>query len=160
MISASLDKSIKLWDLQGTCLSTLAEHSRYINSVAINNDSTIIASGSNDKSVLIWDLTSNFTIDSQLTSARSLLFNMASNKTDMPLEFICPITHEIMRNPVVAEDGFSYENSALLEWFETGKKTSPMTNGVLSSTEVMENTLLKDKIEEYLKALDFDNTFA
>lgn len=34
-----------------------------------------------------------------------------------------------------------------------------MTNGVLSSLEVMENTLLKDKIEEFLKALDFDNTF-
>lgn len=115
MISTSLDKSIKLWDLQGTCLSTLAEHSRYINSVAINNDSTIIASGSNDKTVLIWDLTSNFTIDSQLSSARSLLFNMASNKTDMPLEFICPITHEIMSNPVVAEGNNLIKSSSKLQ---------------------------------------------
>lgn len=28
---------------------------------------------------------------------------------DYPKEFICPITQEVMTDPVVASDGFSYE---------------------------------------------------
>lgn len=43
-----------------------------------------------------------------------------------------------------------------MEWFEHGKTTSPMTNIEISNTELFENSKLKDKIEEYLKSLDFD----
>lgn len=28
----------------------------------------------------------------------------------------CPITHEVMRDPVVTPDGISYERDALAEW--------------------------------------------
>ena len=38
----------------------------------------------------------------------------------------CPISHLIFRNPVVAEDGFTYERKAITEWMEK-KETSPMT---------------------------------
>lgn len=103
LISSSLDKSLKVWDLQGSCLKTLAEHSRYVNSVAVNSESTLFASGSNDKSVIIWDVSGKLTIDSNIVDAKSALFNMAFTRTDIPLEFICPITHELMRNPVLTE---------------------------------------------------------
>lgn len=104
LVSSSLDKTLKLWDLQGNCLKTLSEHSRYVNCIAINNDSSIIASGSNDKTVIIWDLLGTLSLNSQITSApRSLLFNLASSKIEIPLEFICPITHEIMKNPAISE---------------------------------------------------------
>jgi hypothetical protein len=59
--------------------------------------------GSNDKTVIIWDLTNTFTLDSHITGMRSLLFTLASNQIDIPLEFICPITHEIMKAPVMAD---------------------------------------------------------
>lgn len=29
-VSCSLDKTVKIWDLQGKCLKTLAEHQRYV----------------------------------------------------------------------------------------------------------------------------------
>lgn len=52
-------------------------------------------------------------------------------------------------------DGFCYEKSAIEEWFSRGKTTSPMTNidigGILE-----DNTELKNQIDKYLKALDFD----
>lgn len=35
---------------------------------------------------------------------------------EIPIEFICPITHEIMTNPVKLIDGFTYEESAISEW--------------------------------------------
>ena len=40
---------------------------------------------------------------------------------------LCPITQAVMREPVVASDGHTYERSALMRWMETND-TSPMTN--------------------------------
>lgn len=151
-----MDKQIKLWDLKGNCLKSLIEHSRYVNYIAINSDSTILASGSNDRKTIIWDLTGNFSITSQISGARSLLLTLASSQGDIPSDFICPITHEIMKNPVTLEDGFTYEGQAISEWFSMGKETSPMTNVVLTSTDMVDNEILKSKIDNYLKALDFD----
>lgn len=102
-----MDKTIKLWDLQGNCLKTLADHTRYVNNVAINSDSSVLASGSNDRRVIIWDLTDELTLDSHLAGVRSLIFSLASQKTEIPVEYICPITHEIMRNPAIAEGKLS-----------------------------------------------------
>jgi hypothetical protein len=34
---------------------------------------------------------------------------------DTPIDFGCPITHEMMVDPVVASDGHSYEREALME---------------------------------------------
>jgi len=155
LVSASLDKTLKLWDIQGNCLKTLAEHSRYVNTVSWNNDSTIIASGSNDRTVIIWDLTGKHSLDTNMVEATSALFNLASNHVDIPLEFICPITHELMKQPVLASDGFSYEKSAIIEWFDRGNSTSPMTNIELESKDLSENGSLKEKIDDYLKSMDF-----
>lgn len=103
MLSCSMDKTIKVWDLHGNCIKTMTEHTRYVNCMAVNSDSTVFCSGSNDRTILVWDLTNNLTLDSHLTGVRSILFNLASSRTEVPLEFICPITHEIMKDPVIAE---------------------------------------------------------
>lgn len=157
LVSGGLDRLIKIWNLQGDCLKTLGEHQRYINCIAINLDSTIIASGSNDKTVHIWDVTGSFTLDSHITNGiKSLLFSLTQKEIDVPEDFICPITHEVMSDPVMCEDGFSYERSAILEWFAKDKNTSPMTNSVLTSLEVYDNDKKKEEIQRYLKKLDID----
>lgn len=53
-------------------------------------------------------------------------------------------------------DGFSYEHAAIVEWFERGKHTSPMTNEDLASDNVSPNIELLAEIEGFLKSLDFD----
>lgn len=157
LVSGGLDRLVKIWNMQGSCLKTLGDHQRYVNCVAINIDSSILASGSNDKTVLIWDLTSSFTLDSQISNGlKSLLFSLMQNDVHVPEDFICPITHEVMSDPVVLEDGFTYERSAILEWFSKDKVTSPMTNEVLTTTTMYDNAKLKSEIENYLKKLDVD----
>lgn len=157
IVSGGLDRLIKIWNIQGNCLKTLGEHQRYVNCVAINIDSTIIASGSNDKSIQIWDLTGTFTLNSQIVNGiKSLLFSLTKDEKHVPEDFICPITYEIMTDPVMCNDGFNYERSAILEWFSNDKNTSPMTNSVLITTDVYDNEKLKSEIESYLKKLDFD----
>ena len=152
LVSGSFDKTIKMWDLKGNCLITLLEHSRYINCIAIN--SMILASGSNDRSIMIWDLTGKSSVNTPIADVSSSLFRLASSQEDIPVEMVCAITHEIMTNPVIAEDGFTYEEAAIKEWFAMGKNTSPMTNLPLTTLDYIPNVKLREKIEEYLRSFD------
>lgn len=45
----------------------------------------------------------------------------------VPGDFICPITQEIIREPVVVDDGHYYEENAICMWVEK-KQSSPLTN--------------------------------
>jgi hypothetical protein len=47
-----------------------------------------------------------------------------------PANFMCPITNEVMEDPVVAADGHTYEREAIETWFRR-RNTSPMTNQVI-----------------------------
>ncbi|KAJ8955719.1 hypothetical protein NQ318_008591 [Aromia moschata] len=69
---------------------------------------------------------------------------------EIPHEYLCPITHEIMREPVICSDGFTYEKNAIAEWFMSGKFTSPMTNEVLSKTDYVFNLELRNAIHNFL----------
>ena len=67
----------------------------------------------------------------------------------VPDEFICPITLELMKDPVMASDGNSYERSEIENWFKLGNKTSPKTNDILEYTLLIPNNNLKILINEY-----------
>lgn len=61
----------------------------------------------------------------------------------------------ILLHQILISDGFSYEREALEEWFDRGRDTSPMTNLELSP-EVIENSVLRERIESFLHDMDFD----
>ncbi|XP_076268665.1 WD repeat, SAM and U-box domain-containing protein 1-like isoform X2 [Rhynchophorus ferrugineus] len=69
----------------------------------------------------------------------------------VPDEYLCPITHEIMREPVLCSDGFTYEKNAIAEWFMSGKFTSPMTNTTLANTNFAPNFEIRDAIRKFLE---------
>ncbi|XP_015610586.1 WD repeat, SAM and U-box domain-containing protein 1 isoform X2 [Cephus cinctus] len=69
-----------------------------------------------------------------------------TDDTEVPHEFLCPITHEIMKEPVQCSDGFTYEQAAINEWFLSGKYTSPMTNAPLLDTSFTPNIALRNAI--------------
>lgn len=58
----------------------------------------------------------------------------------------------IMRDPVIAVDGHSYERTAIEQWFAAGQTRSPKTNATLFDTLLVPNHALRNTIEEYLKA--------
>ena len=60
-----------------------------------------------------------------------------------PDELLCPITRELMLEPMVAADGYTYERSALCAWFDGGHDTSPMTNARLDHLHMIPNRALK-----------------
>ena len=64
----------------------------------------------------------------------------------VPESFKCPITQEIMRDPVMCSDGHSYERSAIERWFQHNS-TSPVTNQIVEKYLVANHSLRKS-IEE------------
>ncbi|XP_054976510.1 WD repeat, SAM and U-box domain-containing protein 1 isoform X3 [Sorex araneus] len=76
---------------------------------------------------------------------------MKSLSSEIPDEFICPITRELMKDPVIAADGYSYEKEAMENWISKKKRTSPMTNLVLPSLVLTPNRTLKMAINRWLE---------
>ncbi|KAF0934614.1 hypothetical protein E2562_025696 [Oryza meyeriana var. granulata] len=66
-----------------------------------------------------------------------------------PSYFLCPILKEVMRDPQIAGDGFSYEAEAIREWLRSGRDTSPMTNLKLPRRELVPNHPLREAIHEW-----------
>jgi hypothetical protein len=68
---------------------------------------------------------------------------------NMPDDFKCPITREVMCEPTVASDGISYEKSALDLLFQNGSRVSPITRQTLNHKFSVPNINLKKRIREY-----------
>ncbi|CAF0788659.1 unnamed protein product [Adineta steineri] len=66
--------------------------------------------------------------------------------------FLCPITHELMVDPVIDPDGNSYERHAIEDWLRQNN-TSPITRAHLPATELRPNRALKLAIDEYRDSL-------
>lgn len=62
--------------------------------------------------------------------------------------FRCPISMEIMEDPVFAADGHTYERSEIERWLQT-KNTSPLTNEVLPHKTLVPNHNLRSQIKDY-----------
>jgi hypothetical protein len=58
-----------------------------------------------------------------------------------PYEFCCPISCPILRDPVIAADGFTYEREDIARWFEL-HQTSPMTGAEVPHTHLVANISL------------------
>jgi hypothetical protein len=65
-------------------------------------------------------------------------------------DFICPITQQVMIDPVIAADGFNYERSAIEMWIArvSPNVRSPMTNEPMPPT-LVDNHELKAQIANY-----------
>ncbi|CAH8300948.1 unnamed protein product [Eruca vesicaria subsp. sativa] len=86
------------------------------------------------------------------SSGGSSSFHLGRNeKRIAPPYFICPIFQEVMQDPHVAADGFTYEAEAIRAWLDSGHDTSPMTNGKLSHNSLIPNLALRSAIQEWLQ---------
>ncbi|WJX74419.1 hypothetical protein P8452_58075 [Trifolium repens] len=84
------------------------------------------------------------------TLVRELEQLHVSEERPVPSFFLCPILQEIMHDPQIAADGFTYEGDAIREWLENGHDTSPMTNLKLSHLLLTPNHSIRLAIQDWL----------
>ena len=77
-------------------------------------------------------------------------------------EFICPITHELPVQPVIAEDCKIYERDAIKEWFakkKDGDVISPSTGAVIG-TKLLPAVQVRNHIESLIQTGAIDGEIA
>jgi hypothetical protein len=92
--------------------------------------------------VLAAVLKENQDLQTQITQAQAHY----KNRADIPPQFLCPILHEVMVDPVMAADGYTYEREAIETWYRQ-RDTSPMTNQIIPPT-LIPNIGVKQQIAD------------
>ena len=72
----------------------------------------------------------------------------SAEKDGYPPSFICPLTLEVMSDPVTAADGHSYEAEAITKWFQTSNM-SPLTGLPMQSRKLIPSHALRNAILEH-----------
>ncbi|KAL0734363.1 hypothetical protein Bca4012_010573 [Brassica carinata] len=77
--------------------------------------------------------------------ARNLI---SSAPKQPPSHFLCPLLKDVMSEPCVAADGYTYDRRAIEEWMED-QHTSPVTNLPLQNTNLLPNHSVYAAIGEW-----------
>ncbi|KAJ0053877.1 hypothetical protein Pint_01474 [Pistacia integerrima] len=68
-----------------------------------------------------------------------------------PEEFKCPLSKELMRDPVVLASGQTFDRPYIQRWLKAGNRTCPRTQQVLSHTILTPNYLIREMISQWCK---------
>ncbi|CAJ1943889.1 unnamed protein product [Sphenostylis stenocarpa] len=66
-----------------------------------------------------------------------------------PEDFRCPISLELMTDPVTVSTGQTYDRASIQKWLKAGNTTCPKTGEKLTNTELVPNTTLKRLIQQF-----------
>lgn len=68
----------------------------------------------------------------------------------LPKEFFCPITQEVMKDPVVGPDGQTYERAAIVDWLQK-HHTSPITRSPMNASQLVPNIAVRSAIQDIIQ---------
>ncbi|CAN6288551.1 unnamed protein product [Urochloa humidicola] len=81
------------------------------------------------------------------------LLTPPATKEEPPPEFLCPITLDLMRDPVAAPTGITYDRAAISSWLLSGgQRTCPVTHGELRAADLVPNHTLRRLIHDWCAA--------
>ncbi|XP_010475925.1 PREDICTED: U-box domain-containing protein 18-like [Camelina sativa] len=66
-------------------------------------------------------------------------------------DLLCPISLEIMMDPVVIETGHTYDRSSITKWIGSGNITCPKTGKILASTDLVDNVSVRRVIYNHCR---------
>ncbi|KAJ4957070.1 hypothetical protein NE237_013853 [Protea cynaroides] len=75
--------------------------------------------------------------------------SLGSQRLEPLLSFYCPITGEVMVDPVETSSGQTFERSAIQKWFAEGNTFCPLTATPLDTSILRPNKTLRQSIEEW-----------
>ncbi|CAN6549572.1 unnamed protein product [Malus baccata var. baccata] len=72
-----------------------------------------------------------------------------ANSSAIPDDFICPISLELMRDPVIVATGQTYERSCIQRWVDCGNTSCPKTQQKLLNLTLTPNYVLRSLIAQW-----------
>jgi hypothetical protein len=90
-------------------------------------------------------------LEDELRHHRAEIERLRISRDELPEDLCCPITCELMKDPVITADGTTFERCAIKEWFETGARTSPTTNEPLENLTLIPNHVCKRLINALME---------
>ncbi|EFJ20345.1 hypothetical protein SELMODRAFT_51906, partial [Selaginella moellendorffii] len=69
-----------------------------------------------------------------------------------PTDFRCPLSLELMGDPVIIASGQTYERAYIQQWIDQGNTTCPKTRQILSHTNLIPNYTVKALITNWCEA--------
>ncbi|EOA18919.1 hypothetical protein CARUB_v10007551mg [Capsella rubella] len=67
----------------------------------------------------------------------------------IPPEFQCPISIDLMKDPVIISTGITYDRESIETWISSGNKTCPVTNTVLTTFDQTPNHTIRKMIQSW-----------
>ncbi|GJM90690.1 hypothetical protein PR202_ga06993 [Eleusine coracana subsp. coracana] len=67
----------------------------------------------------------------------------------VPKEFSCPISLDLMRDPVVVSTGQTYDRPSIIQWIEEGHSTCPNSGQALADNRLVPNRALRSLISQW-----------
>ncbi|XP_050229044.1 U-box domain-containing protein 21-like [Mercurialis annua] len=89
------------------------------------------------------------------SSARNKKFHEISNGAILemdimiPTHFKCPISLELMKDPVTLSTGITYDRESIEKWIESGHNTCPLTNQVIPTFDKIPNHSIRKMIQSW-----------
>lgn len=78
---------------------------------------------------------------------------------DFPDEFRCPITLDLMRDPVIVSSGHTYDRSSIGRWLNSGHHSCPKSGKKLVHMALIPNYALKSLIDQWCKENNVPSSF-
>lgn len=67
----------------------------------------------------------------------------------IPNHFKCPISLDLMKDPITLSTGITYDRESIEKWMEAGKMTCPVTNQVLRNFDQIPNHSIRKMIQDW-----------
>lgn len=80
------------------------------------------------------------------SNKKEIVSNM---ELSIPNHYRCPISLELMKDPVTLSTGITYDRASIETWIEAGNRTCPITNQVLKTLEPIPNHTLRKMIQDW-----------
>ena len=117
----------------------------------LKHGNIVITNDNNETFKTIWKKGKQINIKRYKTNFEENIEEIKKQKIDIPFEYKCPISLLIMKDPVIASDGNTYERSSLEDLFkEQGNINSPLNREILDKKILISNNNLKKLINDLL----------
>lgn len=75
--------------------------------------------------------------------------SQSSNPVEIPADFCCPLSLELMTDPVIVASGQTYERVFIRKWLDLGLTVCPKTRQILAHTNLIPNYTVKALIANW-----------